>query len=195
MPTGSDQLLRAQHRALGARLASAGIRHDRTRAGARVFQDRRGRPGGDPPAAVLSQAEAAERRSGQVRPLYEAQQAIAAGGFEAENVVAVEVHAGRVVFAAEAASRPQELWLTDLAFRAPKPITRLSGRVGDIRLGERRVVTWTDADGTRRSGILLLPSGYRPDVRYPLILWVYEQAVPYSVNTFGLAGQTAFNLH
>ena len=136
-----------------------------------------------------------ELRSGQVRPLYEAQQAIAAGGFEAENTVAVEAHAGRVVFAAEAASQPEELWLTDLSFRAPKPISRLSGRVGDIRLGERRVVTWTDADGTRRSGILLLPSGYRPDVRYPLILWVYEQAVPYSVNTFGLAGQTAFNLH
>ena len=136
-----------------------------------------------------------ELHSGEVRPLYEAEQAIAGWPFEAENTVAVEPQAGRVVFAAEAASQPQELWLTDLSFRAPKPVSRLSGRVGDIRLGERRVVSWTDADGTRRGGILLLPSGYRSDIRYPLILWVYEQALPYFINTFGLAGQTAFNLH
>ncbi len=137
-----------------------------------------------------------ELSSGQVRPLYEAQQTIAlSAGYQPENTVVAVPHAGRVVFAAEAASRPQELWLTDLAFRAPKPVSRLSGRVGDIRLGERRIVTWTDPDGTRRSGILLLPSGYRPDVRYPLILWVYSQAVPYFVNTFGLTRQAAFNLH
>ena len=138
--------------------------------------------------------------SGRVTPLYQGARQIGTGaGFGAANTTTVSggrrSRSERVVFAAESASEPLELWAADPEFRDVRRITRLAGPMVDVALGERRIVSWTTADGRTRRGILLLPAGYQAATRSPLIVWMYERAIPYYVNTFGLSGQEFFNLH
>jgi dipeptidyl aminopeptidase/acylaminoacyl peptidase len=138
--------------------------------------------------------------SGRVTPLYQGSRQIGtSAGFGAENTTTVSLGQGssgeRIVFAAEAASEPQELWAADPEFHDVHRISHLAGPVLDTPLGERRIVQWTTTDERPQRGIVLLPVGYQPGTRYPLIVWMYERAIPYSVNTFGLSGQEFFNLH
>src|SRR5439155_22842831 len=89
----------------------------------------------------------------------------------------------------------QGLWAGHPEFHDVHRVSRRAGAVLDVALGERRMVEWTPTDGRPRRGILLLPVGYQPGTRYPLIVWMYERAIPYDVNTFGIRGQEFFNLH
>ncbi len=116
-------------------------------------------------------------------------------GFMAENTTVVSSRGDRIIFGAESASEPPELWTADSRFRAVRRISHLSGAVLNVPLGERRIVQWTTAQGQARRGIMLLPAGYRSDVQYPLIVWMYEKSIPTYVNAFGLSGQAFFNLH
>ncbi len=134
--------------------------------------------------------------SGAVAPLYEAPKQVGFhSAFMAENSTVVSAKGDRVVFAAESASEPPELWTTDAEFHHPvRRASHLSGAVLDVPLGQRRIVQWTTPQGQVRRGILLLPADYHAGVRYPLIVWMYEKSIPHYVNTFGLAGQAFFNL-
>lgn len=70
------------------------------------------------------------------------------------------------VCAGETATHPREVFAG-----APNALRRVShhGReVDDIALGERRIITWTAADGLQIEGVLTLPVGYREGTRYPL---------------------------
>jgi dipeptidyl aminopeptidase/acylaminoacyl peptidase len=62
------------------------------------------------------------------------------------------------------------------------------------QMGAARLLDWLSLDGERLRGTLLLPSGYQPGTRYPLIVWVYggEQGSNF-LNHFGLL-DGSFNL-
>lgn len=48
-------------------------------------------------------------------------------------------------------------------------------QVRDWDLGAQEVVRWTNAHGHERAGILIKPVGYRPGVRYPLVVSAYTE--------------------
>ena len=45
-----------------------------------------------------------------------------------------------------------------------------------VILGSSRVITWTTARGDTLRGTLLLPAGYQPGQKYPLIVKVYADS-------------------
>jgi dipeptidyl aminopeptidase/acylaminoacyl peptidase len=99
---------------------------------------------------------------------------------------------GRLVFAAQSARAPVDLWVTgggvsSGVWRAPVRLTQLNPDIDRLAMGEPRSVAWRARDGTPRRGLLLLPSGYTPGKRDPLVVWTYQRSLRYA-NMFGWWG-------
>lgn len=96
-----------------------------------------------------------------------------------------------VVFTAESAERPTELWAADGDLRRPRRLTELNPRVTGRPLGRARLVEWTGARGETLRGALLLPPDHAPGRRHPLVVKVYGGSMlSGTVNRFGLQGGT-----
>jgi dipeptidyl aminopeptidase/acylaminoacyl peptidase len=52
-------------------------------------------------------------------------------------------------------------------------LTDVNPQVRGFALGEEREITWTSTDGRSVGGILVLPVGYQPGTRYPLIVAIH----------------------
>ncbi len=134
-----------------------------------------------------------DRRSGRTRAMLSAARAYGTSyGLAMETTVAVN-GGERVVFVSEGVGDPPDLWVTTRAFGRATRLTHLNPELEQVAMGTRRVVDWTARSGEHRRGLLLLPPGYRDGTRLPLLVWVYERAMPY-VNTFGLDGSQFYNL-
>lgn len=119
-------------------------------------------------------------RTGATRILFE----------EARNIephFGTEAGGGRVAYVAQDATHPTELWITDEHLRDRRPLTSVNPQLAGKAIGESRLVSWRGADGRRLHGALLLPAGYQPGRRYPLIVVVYGgSSGSRAVNTFGI---------
>ncbi|HKZ77206.1 MAG TPA: prolyl oligopeptidase family serine peptidase [Pyrinomonadaceae bacterium] len=102
----------------------------------------------------------------------------------------------RIVFVAEGAQHPQDLWIAERRFHRPKRLTDLNPQLGKYVFGKIRMIDWYSLDGRRLQGAVLLPSDYEMGKKYPLIVHLYGDALLSQVaNRFGgLPGSTAFNL-
>lgn len=78
-----------------------------------------------------------------------------------------------VIYLAQGASHPPELWLTDDSLRKRRQLTNISAHLQKYRYGEARLISWALPDGTAAQGTLLLPSGYVQGRRYPLLVEAY----------------------
>lgn len=104
---------------------------------------------------------------------------------------------GEIAYVASDQQRPFDVWLFDTASGRTRQATRLNPDLERYQLGQARVMEWNSRSGRRLRGALLLPPGYRPGQRLPLVAWVYGGANgSESVDSFGLWGKTeAFNMH
>jgi dipeptidyl aminopeptidase/acylaminoacyl peptidase len=100
---------------------------------------------------------------------------------------------GAVVFVAESASEPPDVWIANDSLTHEEPLTRLNSTVLSAPLGERRVITWAARDGHQVKGLLLTPPRPAPSGGYPLIVWAYQRSLR-NINNFGLGGDQFFNL-
>ena len=82
----------------------------------------------------------------------------------------------RFAYFSQDAQHDLDLWLTNSDFAPPKRLTHLNPEFERYQMGSARLIDWLSLDGERLQGSLLLPSGYRPGNRYPLMLWVYGGA-------------------
>ena len=82
----------------------------------------------------------------------------------------------RIVFGAQSASEPEELWTTTTRFDALQKLTNIHALFDRYVMGKGRIIKWTTLDGTTAYGALLLPAGYQPGKRYPLIVYQYPGA-------------------
>lgn len=102
----------------------------------------------------------------------------------------------RVVFVAQTARRPEDVWISDHGLRSVRRLSDLHPRIGRLSLGESRLVTWTSRAADTLRGPLLLPPGHQEGDRHPLVVLVYPDRHPAAwVNRFGVQGQGAYNLH
>jgi dipeptidyl aminopeptidase/acylaminoacyl peptidase len=98
------------------------------------------------------------------------------------------VGGAQVVYVAEDAAHPPDLWVAPSDFRGPRRVTRLNPQLERYRFGASRVVEWRGTDGEVLRGALLLPSDYREGRRYPLIVKVYAgDRLSGEVDRFGAA--------
>jgi dipeptidyl aminopeptidase/acylaminoacyl peptidase len=64
--------------------------------------------------------------------------------------------------------------LDQLGTRAAwKQLTDANPQVRALALGEEREITWTSKDGKPVGGVLVLPVGYQPGTRYPLVVAIH----------------------
>jgi dipeptidyl aminopeptidase/acylaminoacyl peptidase len=97
-----------------------------------------------------------------------------------------------VVFAAESSGESEQLWALDTASLRIQQLTQINSHIDSFVMGKEQLIHWTGRDGKPQKGLLLLPSGYQKGRRYPLLVFVYEQSMPYA-NSFGGWGDF-FNL-
>jgi dipeptidyl aminopeptidase/acylaminoacyl peptidase len=80
---------------------------------------------------------------------------------------------GQIAFLREDAAHSRDLWLAEPDFGSPRRLTHLNPQFDSYDFGQARLVSWQSDDGELLRGALLLPSGYREGVRYPLVVFVY----------------------
>ena len=102
-----------------------------------------------------------------------------------------------VVYAAEDARHPKDLWGAGPGLRDARPLTHANPQVEKITLGAARLVDYLGNDGKPLQGSLLLPSDYREGTRVPLIVQLYPGEWKHSdyVYRFGLGDTSGeFNM-
>jgi dipeptidyl aminopeptidase/acylaminoacyl peptidase len=93
------------------------------------------------------------------------------------------------------AQHDNDLWLADAKFESPRRLTHLNPQFDKYQMGMARLVEWQSLDGEALKGALLLPAGYLPGKRYPLIVHVYGGAFESKyLNHFGFGYAGADNM-
>lgn len=54
-----------------------------------------------------------------------------------------------------------------------RTLLSLNRQIAHVANSRRMLITYAARDGSAQRGVVLLPPGYRPQVRYPVIAWVY----------------------
>jgi dipeptidyl aminopeptidase/acylaminoacyl peptidase len=101
-----------------------------------------------------------------------------------------------VAYVAEDAEHDEDIWVARKSFTHAQRLTHLNPRIERYQLGTTRLIEWRSTDdGRRLEGAVLLPPGYRPGVRYPMIVNVYGGLMRSgSLNRFGLIGPGVDNM-
>jgi dipeptidyl aminopeptidase/acylaminoacyl peptidase len=102
---------------------------------------------------------------------------------------------GRMVFLSEDSQHPRDVWTAGPGVAAPRQLTHTAPEMERVPLGKTRLIDFTTASGSPRRATLLLPAGYRPGQRYPLVVYPYP-IDPRSnyVNLFGVTGTGVDNM-
>ncbi|HET8671598.1 MAG TPA: prolyl oligopeptidase family serine peptidase, partial [Candidatus Saccharimonadales bacterium] len=93
--------------------------------------------------------------------------------FGFDPVFTIDASASRMVYVTEDAQHPPDIWIIDSDMRNPRQLTKINPHLDLYEMGASRLVEWTTVDGQRLKGAVLLPAGYQPDRRYPLIVVAY----------------------
>jgi dipeptidyl aminopeptidase/acylaminoacyl peptidase len=104
---------------------------------------------------------------------------------------------GQIAFVSTDQQHLHDVWLLDTRTRTVRQGTHLNPSLERVELGSARIIEWRTADGEPLRGALLLPPGYRPGTRVPLVVVVYGgENGSRLVNRFGLEGGISnFNMH
>jgi dipeptidyl aminopeptidase/acylaminoacyl peptidase len=79
----------------------------------------------------------------------------------------------RFVYLIEDVQHPAEIWIADADVPNPRRLTEINPKLDSYEMGTSRLIEWTTAAGQKLRGALLLPAGYEPGRRYPMIVAVY----------------------
>lgn len=94
------------------------------------------------------------------------------------------------------ASRPLDVWMTDLKSNQQRRVTTLNPQFEGYQFPSTRVVEYRSIDGRPLRAALLLPAQYEPGKRYPMLVWMYAGgAGSRRTNTFGLDTGSMANMH
>jgi len=101
----------------------------------------------------------------------------------------------RLVFTAESSSVSPNVWLLEARTGTTRQLTRLNPQLEQYAFGASRQIEYVSDDGEALKGALLLPAGYQPGRRYPLVVWAMESVRgSNNLNRFGLVGYGVDNL-
>lgn len=109
----------------------------------------------------------------------------------------------QLVCSHETATRPKELVVLDTDTGTMSTLYDPNPNFAAINLGEVKAVRWTDRDGVPGFGHLVLPTGYAPGRRYPLIVVQYRSrgflrggtGDEYPIHMFATKGFAVLSFH
>jgi dipeptidyl aminopeptidase/acylaminoacyl peptidase len=91
-----------------------------------------------------------------------------------EAVVAVLDDAGtRIITRRESRTEPPNYFVRDVRRGTLRPLTAFKDPAPQLTGIQKRLITYSRADGTNLSGTLYLPPGYTPGTRLPVVMWAY----------------------
>lgn len=97
---------------------------------------------------------------------------------ESANVYSLKAKANKtddILFTREAYTEVPDLWKSTTTFKDSKKITDINPQMKDYLWGSSQLTSWTDFNGDKVEGLLLLPEGYSKDKTYPTIVYFYER--------------------
>lgn len=103
----------------------------------------------------------------------------------------------RLLHVAQSSSRDQDLWTFDLDTKQMQRVSTINPAFENRVFGVTRLVEFRSHDNQPLQATLLLPAGYEPSKRYPMVVWVYASnsvAAAASLNRFGMIGTSSYNL-
>ncbi len=101
----------------------------------------------------------------------------------------------QIIYLAQDAQRPADLWLAGPDFRDARRVTRINPELDKPTFGQCRLVQSREAGGRTLRGALLLPAGDRRFHRSPMVVRVYAgEDLSDGLNRFGLSGTGVENL-
>ena len=79
-----------------------------------------------------------------------------------------------LVFSSGEGNRPQDLYAADGAMQNARRLTTLNPSLTSKTIASTKLITYRDADGATRYGVVYLPADYVTTRRYPTLFSVYE---------------------
>jgi len=123
------------------------------------------------------------------------------GGYGPTDGFGLSPDGHQLVFPVQDAGHSPDLyvWTPDTTHseaHAVRRLTTINPALDRYVTGERRLIDWRTIDGDTVRGLLLLPAGYQPGTRYPLITKVYGGNTPseHDANRFGVQPAVVDNL-
>jgi dipeptidyl aminopeptidase/acylaminoacyl peptidase len=90
----------------------------------------------------------------------------------------------RLVLLVEDAQSPPDLWLWGQGSNGLVRLTEVNPELKEFEIAAQEVIRWKSRDGREIEGVLTLPVGYRPGVRYPLLVAVHGGPHGRTLHTF-----------
>ena len=90
----------------------------------------------------------------------------------------------QIVYRAQDATYPEEIWMLDIESGNRQQVTDLNPHLNNLQFGEVRFVETQTKEGERLRGVLMLPANYEEGKQYPLVTWVYPGIASY-IYSFG----------
>jgi dipeptidyl aminopeptidase/acylaminoacyl peptidase/tetratricopeptide (TPR) repeat protein len=87
----------------------------------------------------------------------------------------VAKRADRVVLAIGDGNRPADLWAANGALTSPVRLTDANPWLRERALGRTELLTYRDADGETKYGVVLYPPGFQPGSKAPTVFNIYEE--------------------
>jgi dipeptidyl aminopeptidase/acylaminoacyl peptidase len=96
---------------------------------------------------------------------------------------------GALAFVGSESQHPAELYYMASADAAPKCLTSFNDAVAALDLGKVERIEWQGPDGFAEDGVLILPPGFDPTRKYPLVLVIHGGPQAASTEAFSAVGQ------
>jgi dipeptidyl aminopeptidase/acylaminoacyl peptidase len=81
---------------------------------------------------------------------------------------------GTYVYTRESYNEFPDIWSADTRFRNRVKQSNVNPVMSELAWGTSQLVEWSSMDGTPVQGVLILPGGYKPGTKIPVIVYFYE---------------------
>ena len=78
---------------------------------------------------------------------------------------------GLVAFVGSRSNTPPEIYVTTDGSKTPRQLTHLNTALTKFRYANSTEIDWTAPDGEKCDGVLTYPLDYKPERKYPLVIW------------------------
>ena len=94
-------------------------------------------------------------------------------GFVPQLRISISSDQRQLIYTAQSAAEPEEIWAVDANNFSPRRVTHINPILDRYVMGEGRMIEFRTLNGQTAYAALLLPAGYTPGKRYPLIVYQY----------------------
>ena len=81
----------------------------------------------------------------------------------------------RMIFTMESFQKSPDIFVTNQAFTAAKPVSKLNPQQKDFHWGRTDLVPFKSRFGAELNGTLIYPADYDPAKKYPMVTYIYER--------------------